>query len=185
MKTPITVPTTGDPALDFWYVFQNEGDDQGRTEIALVDAQGNVGEFMAADVLQATMTAVGETDPLVCDPSNPDNLTRPLVPRRVSLSKYAGQRILVRFNYALGAENRALSQPCGWYIDDVRLTSGTFQSIGTTTGQTFQITAPGRPSGQYGYRIVAVYTGSVSSDPSNVELAFICRKTSRRTSIPC
>lgn len=185
MKTPITVPTTGDPALDFWYVFQNEGDDQGRTEIALVDDQGNVGEFMAADVLQATMTAVGQTDPLVCDPSNPDNLTRPLVPRRVSLSKYAGQTILVRFNYALGAENRALSQPCGWYIDDVRITSGIFQSIGTTTGQTFQITAPGRPTGQYGYRVVAVYTGNVSSDLSNVELAFICRKTSRRMSIPC
>jgi len=182
MKTPITVPS-GDAALDFFYVFQNEGDDQGRTEVAIVDDQGNPGEFTAVDVLQATMTAVGQTDPLVCDPSNPDNLTRPLVPRRVDLSKFEGRRILIRFNYLLGAENRALSQPCGWYIDDVRLTSGTFQTIGTTTGQTFQVT--GRKNGQFGYRVVAVYNDGVSTAPSNVELAFVCRRTSRPQSIPC
>jgi PKD repeat protein len=182
MKTPITVPS-GDAALDFFYVFQNEGDDQGRTEIAIVDDQGNPGEWMAVDVLQATMTAVGQTDPLVCDPSNPDNLTRPLVPRRVDLSKFEGRRILIRFNYLLGAENRALSQPCGWYIDDVRFTSGTFLPIGTTTAQTFQVT--GRKNGQHGYRVVAVYNDAVSTAPSNVELAFVCRPTSRRMSIPC
>jgi PKD repeat protein len=167
MKNAITVPTTGDPALDFFYLFQNEGDDQGRTEVALVDDQGNAEEFKAVDVLQATMTAVGQTDPLVCDPSNPDNLTRPLVARRVDLSKFKGQSILIRFNYQLGGENRALSQPCGWHIDDVRMTSGTFQSIDTTGQQTFQIEC--KPNGAYGYRVLGEYEDGVVTAVSNVE----------------
>jgi hypothetical protein len=185
LKNPITIPTTGDPRLQYWNLFQNEGDDQGRVEVAPVDGQGNVGEWVPVDVIAAVQTALGGGfDRAVCDPTNPaDTLTVNLEPRSVSVGQFKGQRILVRFNYVSGPENRIPSQPCGWYIEDIALLSGTWQAIGTTTQETFQVT--GRRNGQYGYRVLGVYNDGVLTAPSNVETAFVCRKTSRQQSIPC
>jgi PKD repeat protein/Zn-dependent M28 family amino/carboxypeptidase len=186
MKTPVTIPTIigGDPELSFFSLFQSEGDDQGRVEIAQVDTLGNVGEFQAIDVQQAVNVAVGQEDPLVCDPSRPDEvLAQGFTARRISLAPYEGKTVLIRFVYFLGAENRVLSQPCGWFIDDIQMTTGTWSPIGTSTTETFQVT--GRKNGQFGYRVLGVYTDNVSTAPSNAEIVFVCRPTSRRMSIPC
>ncbi|HEV8681707.1 MAG TPA: CARDB domain-containing protein [Actinomycetota bacterium] len=173
LNEPIAVPSSGDPQLSYWSLFQNEGDDQGRVEVALTDGVTPPSEldWQAVDVIQATMTALGQEDPAICDPSNPDTLSRDFESRTVSLAGFKGKDILIRFHYRLGPENRALSQPCGWYVDDVRVESGTFATIGTTGDETFQVT--GRTNGTYAYRIVGVYTDGVSTAPSNVETALV------------
>ncbi|MDP8956036.1 MAG: M28 family peptidase [Actinomycetota bacterium] len=165
LKDPITVPSTGEPALDFFSLFLNESDDRGRIEVALVDSDGNVGEFQALDVVG------GSQEEFLCSPTNPDLETQPLAPRHVPLDGFKGKRILIRFNYQLGPSNPALSQPCGWYIDDVRVTSGSFQSIGETPAdqESFQIDC--RPNGTYGYRVKGVYEDGVTTAASNVETA--------------
>ncbi len=170
LKDPIMVPAQGDPEIAFFSLFQSEGDDQGRVEVAIDDGDPTTApEWQPVDVTQATMTALGQEDPAICDPSNPDTLGRGFENRRVSLAAYKGNRILIRFVYLLGPDNRALSQPCGWYVDDVRVQSGTFQPIGTTTAETFQVT--GRLNGTYGYRVIGVYTDGVATAPSNTEVA--------------
>jgi hypothetical protein len=51
----------------------------------------------------------------------------------------------------------------------LRVQSGTFAEIGTTTERSFQVA--GRAGGVYGYRVVGVYTDGVSTAPSNTETA--------------
>lgn len=171
LKEPIAVPLEGETEVSFWSLFQNEGDDQGRVEAAPVDDAGNVGEWQAVDVTQAVFTALGDPhDPAVCSTLNPEEtLAQGFGHRRASLGRFKGKQVLVRFVYFLGAENRALSHPCGWYIDDIRVHSGTYQEIGTTTGQTFQVS--GRRNGTYGYRVTGVYRDGVKTAPSNAESA--------------
>lgn len=167
MKTPIDVPA-GDPELSFWSIFQSEGDDQGRVEVALTDDDPATPlEWQALEVIQAVNTAAGQDDFRVCDPSNPSTLQRDFFNTTASLAAYRGKRILLRFVYSLGAENRALSQPCGWYVDDIRLSAGTWSQVGTTGEETFSVT---RGPGTYGYRVVAQYADGVRSAPSNTEV---------------
>ncbi len=170
LKEPIAVPLQGEPELTFWSLFQNEGDDQGRVEVALVDDQGNVGEWSAVDVTQAVLTALGDPhDPAICNPSDPEMFTEVLRHRRVNLTGFGGKTILLRFVYLLGPEDRRLSHSCGWYVDDIRLQSGTFQEIGMTPDQTFRVT--GRSNGTYAYRVTGVYNDGVTTAPSNTEVA--------------
>jgi hypothetical protein len=170
LKDPLSVPSQGDPELSFFSLFQSEGDDQGRVEVAIDDGDTTTEpDWQPVDVTQATMTALGQQDPAICDPSNPDTVNQDFENRRVSLAAYRGKLILLRFVYLLGPDNRAASQPCGWYVDDVRVQSGTFQPIGTTTQETFPVTS--RPNGTYAYRIIGVYTDGVATAPSNTETA--------------
>lgn len=172
MKEPINVPLSGDTDLAFWSLFQNEGDDQGRIEVALVDNDPATDpEWQALDVIRATNTALGQTDPYICDPSNPATLEQGFESRQVSLAGFNGKKLLVRFVYLLGAENRAVSQPCGWYLDDIRIQSGTFAQIGTSTTEMFEVA--GRSNGTYAYRVTGVYTDGVRTAPSNVEIAVV------------
>jgi PKD repeat protein len=174
-KTAIAVPQTGDPQLSYWSLFQNEGDDQGRLEVALTDGTQDPSdphlEWMAVDVVQAPPTFVGDPfQPLVCDTANPDkSLTTDFQYRAADLGKFKGKQVFMRFNYVLGPENRRTSHPCGWYVEDVLVSSGNFEAIGTTQEETFQVQC--RPNGRYGYRVRAVYTDNVTTAPSNVESA--------------
>jgi uncharacterized repeat protein (TIGR01451 family) len=177
LKDPISVPAEGEPQLAYWSIFQNEGDDQGRVEVALDDGDPSTDpDWLAVDVIQAVNTALGQEDPAICDPSNPDTLNQGFENRRVSLARFKGKDILVRFNYLSGPENRALSQPCGWYVDDVQVSSGTWSVIGTTRGKTFDVS--GRTNGTYGYRVTGIYTDGVSTAPSNIELARVTQAPS-------
>jgi PKD repeat protein len=172
LKNPISVPSAGDPELQFWSLFQSEGDDQGRTEIAQF-SPGTPPEQLqweAADVIQAVNTAAGgPEDHRVCDPSNPNTVNRPFEHKRIALDQYKGKQILVRFNYSLGAEDRALSQPCGWYVDDISLFTGTWVTEGNTTNQDFLVT--GTPNGTWAYRVKGIYNDGVATGASNVEIA--------------
>jgi uncharacterized repeat protein (TIGR01451 family) len=175
LKNPITVPAEGDPQLSYWSLFQNEGDDQGRVEVALTDGSTPPGEldWQAVEVLQAVNTALGQEDPLICDPSNPDTVNQGFENRAISLAGFKGKQILLRFNYFSGPENRTVSQPCGWHVDDIQIASGTWSQIGTAPDTTFQVS--GRTRGTYGYRVLGEYNDGVTTAPSNVEVAQVTR----------
>jgi PKD repeat protein len=165
-KAPLTVPTKGDPELTYWSLFQNEGDDSGRVEIALT-APGTPADQLrwdAVDVIQGQY----------CDPQEPDvTLTREMESRRIDLAKYAGKQILVRFHYQTGPDNRAATQPCGWYVDDISLHAGTWTQIGTSKEKQFVVSD--RPNGTYAYRVKGIYNDAVSTAASNPELAKVTK----------
>jgi PKD repeat protein len=171
LKSPITIPAEGDPELQYWSLFQNEGDDQGRLEVALTTGSTPADQLQweAVDVIQATNTALGGSDPAVCDPSNPDTLAEGFASRRADLTPFKGKQILIRFNYALGAENRAASQPCGWYVDDISMYTGTWNVVGESSQPRFQVR--NRPNLLWAYRVKGVYTDGVATAASNVEMA--------------
>lgn len=167
-KEPFVVPAAN-PELSYFSLFQNEGDDQGRVEVAQVAPDGTVGEWEAVDVIQATSTAAGGPfDRAICNPSEPQTFTTGFENRRADLLPFRGKQILVRISLRYGPENRALSQPCGWYVDDLRISAGTFAPIGSTPTKTFEVA--GRPNGTFAYRILAVYQSGIQTAPSNTEV---------------
>ena len=171
LKQALTVPK-GSATLSYWSLFQNEGDDKGIVEVA---SAANPTDFKAVDTIAAVNTAVGETDEAVCDPSQPGTLQRGLVERRADLGAYTGQDVIVRFNMVYGPENRAASQPCGWYVDDIRITTGSFEPIGESLTKAF--TVKDRPAGTYAYRIKGAYTDGVLTAASNEEPVRVTRAT--------
>jgi PKD repeat protein len=169
LKQPFEVPKEGEALLTYASLFQMEGDDQGRVEVARDDGNPDTPlEWQAVEVLQATATAAGDADPLVCDPSQPATSEEPLRRRQADLGRFKGARVLVRFVLRNGADNRAVSQPCGWYIDDIRVQAGTWTEIGTTATRAFDVF--GKTAGTYGYRVRGVYNDGVTTAPSNAEV---------------
>lgn len=77
----------------------------------------------------------------------------------------------MRFVYLLGPDDRALSQPCGWCVDYVRVQTGEFEPLGTTTGTSFAV--GNRRNGTYAYRVNGVYSDGVTTAPSNIETAAV------------
>lgn len=178
-KAPISVPATGEPELAYWSLFQNEGDDQGRVEVALT-APGTPADqlqWQAVDVVQSVPSSVGgPPSPHICDASNPDStLTQGFELRRAALSPFKGKDILVRFNYVPGPDDRAASQPCGWYVDDISLYTGVWSTLGNSTETQFAVTR--RPNGTLAYRVKGVYTDGIDTAASNVEFAKVTKST--------
>jgi len=123
LKQSILIPADGTTTIDYWSLWQNEGDDSGSLEVALAD-DGTVGKFRRIKSETVQNTAAGETDPQACDPTRPDiTLQEPFEKLSASLQQYAGHKIVLRFNLTYGTENRPVSQPCGWYLDDVVVTT--------------------------------------------------------------
>jgi hypothetical protein len=133
MKNPLLIPADGATSLEYWSLWQNEGDDFGAAEAAVV-TNGAIGKFKRIVSETVQNTAAGETDPRACDPSQPNStLVAPFVKMTGNLSAFAGQKIVLRFNMTFGAENRPVSQPCGWYVDDILInTTGTPGNAGST-----------------------------------------------------
>jgi hypothetical protein len=124
IKEPFIIPADGETILSYWSLFQNEGDDQGRSEIAPISADGKVGAFKVLKSEAATNVAAGQNDPRACDVSRPDYTNSiTFEEQKVSLKGYTGFKVLIRFNQKYGAENRPVSQPCGWYVDDINVTT--------------------------------------------------------------
>lgn len=175
MKSPLAVPVEGDPRLSYASIFQSEGDDQGRVEVATTD--GTIPpeqlSWEPVDIVAATQTALGQTDEAICNPSEPGTFTSDFQARTADLGRYSGETILVRFVYVLGPADRALSQPCGWYVDDVAVGSGTFSEIATTQAQNYEVTD--RAAGEYAYRIIGRYTDGVETSASNIESIEVTR----------
>ncbi|MGH2662203.1 MAG: hypothetical protein ACRDH8_05245 [Actinomycetota bacterium] len=113
----------------------------------------------------------GSAGEFICDPTDPATLEQGFANRKVSLDRFAGNQILIRFNYVLGPTNPALSQPCGWYVDDISLFSANWVPQGNTTNENFPII--GRQNGTYAYRVLGVYTDGITTAPSNPELATV------------
>jgi PKD repeat protein len=175
LNQPITVERDErDFELGYWSLFKNEGDDQGRVEVAIEDDNPDTPlRWQAVDVIQAVNTAAGSTDPYIFQPGDPESLTGDFEFRRINLGGFKGRKLLLRFVYVAGPDNRAASQPAGWYIDDIRVMGGTWRSIGTTTTKNFEVF--GKAAGTYWYRVKAVYTGGVETAPSNVEKVTVTR----------
>ena len=153
-KAPFVVPADGVTELSFWWTYINEGDDEGLTQVAIVDESGAVGKFTNVNKIQAVNVAAGEQDTRTCDPSNPATFSQSMTEQKVKLGAYAGRRIMLRFNMKYGTENRPLSQPCGWWIDDIVVnTTGTPGNAapaggGTTTPSTAPPAAQPAPAPQ-------------------------------------
>ena len=171
LKETVAVPG-GSPTLSYFSLFQNEGDDRGIVEVAVDDGRN---AFEPVDTIAAVNTAAGQTDAAVCDPTNPATQQEGLVQRTADLTKYAGKRIRLRFRMVYGPNNRALSQPCGWYVDDVRVASGSFLRIATTPADRTTFVVADRPRGTFAYRIRGRYADDIATGSSNVEAVTVTR----------
>ena len=158
LKAPIAIPEKGEPSLSYFSLFQNEGDDEGRVEAAIEDGNPDTPlQWQPIDVIGGLF-----------DPQDPTGTaSAELEPRAASLGRFRGKQILLRFNYMLGAEDRVASQPAGWYIDDIKVESGTWKEIGTSSTKNFEVF--GKAKGTYGYRVKGVYNDGIETAPSNAE----------------
>jgi hypothetical protein len=154
LKEPFVVPADGETTVKYWSMFQNEGDDQGLLELAVVPEGGGKPAWKKLKAETATATAAGDVDPRACDPSRPETQQVTFEEQSASLGPYKGVKVLIRFNLKYGAENRPVSHPCGWYLDDIRvLTTGTPGKTGATqaTPTTTTTTTPtAKPSVTFG-----------------------------------
>ena len=131
-KTPILVPADGKTTVAFWSLFQNEGDDAGLVEAA-VATDGKPAWKKVAAVKLETNTVGGPYVRNYCDPTHPaETATEDFEEIKGDLAAYAGKKILLRWNLKYGDENRAATQPCGWWVDDIAITTtGTPGNAGT------------------------------------------------------
>ena len=132
-KTPITIPADGKTTVSFFSLFQNEGDDSGTLEVAIVGQ--TTGKNAWKKVAAVKLETSSATDPNYvsgyCN-SRPEVHVQGFEEIKGDFSAYAGKEVLVRFNYKLGNENRQTSFPCGWYVDDLKIvTTGTPGLAGT------------------------------------------------------
>ena len=136
-KQTIVIPADGTTTLSFWSLYQNEGDDTGLVEAA-VDTGGALAWKRVA-VIQPPPSAAGE--PYVagyCDPTHPaETAIEPFAEVKGNFDAFKGERVFLRFNMRYGAENRSATQPCGWYVDDIVIsTTGTPGNTGGGGGGT-------------------------------------------------
>ncbi|HEX2084583.1 MAG TPA: M28 family peptidase [Solirubrobacteraceae bacterium] len=170
LKERIKVPA-GSAVLSFWSIFQMEGDDRGVVEVATTDAPE---AFDPVLTIAAPPTSIGSFDHRICDPSNPtQTLTTDFTPYNVELGQYSGKEVIVRFKLVSGGENRAASQPCGWYVDDLRIAGGAFRPIGESLEQKFEVRDKAR--GTWAYRVRGIYNDGIFTAASNVELVNVTR----------
>ena len=149
IKESFVVPANGDTNVKYWSLFQNEGDDAGALEVA-VDTGGKL-TWKKIKSETAVNTGAGDTDPRACDPSQPATQEVPFEEQTGSLAAYKGAKVLIRFNLIYGAENRPVSHPCGWYLDDIRvLTTGTPGAAGPPTPPGVAPAPAARPEVKFG-----------------------------------
>lgn len=147
-KQPIVIPADGKTTVSFWSLFQNEGDDQGAFEAAIVGKETQKGAWkkVAAVKLASSSATDPEWVPGYCT-HRPEVHTQEFEELKGDFSALAGQTVLVRFNLTYGTENRQTSFPCGWYVDDLKIaTTGTPGKLGTPA--TPSVAGPPVPSGE-------------------------------------
>ena len=123
-KKSILIPADGKTTVSFWSLFQNEGDDAGQFEAALASNPTAKGAWkkIAAVKLETSDATNPEYVPGYCV-ARPQVFTQGFEELKGDFSAFAGKEVLVRFNYKLGGENRQTSFPCGWYVDDLMITT--------------------------------------------------------------
>ena len=136
LKEPIVIPADGETTISYWSFYNSEGDDAGISQIAPIGADGKPGAWKTIKQEAVQNAAAGDTDPKACDPSRPDTPVG-FEEQKASLKAYAGFKVLIRFNLKYGAENRPVTHPCGWYVDDINVTTtGTPGKLGGDSGTT-------------------------------------------------
>lgn len=83
------------------------------------------------------------------------------------LIDYIGQSLRVRFRYDNGVASFPPDSP-GWWIDDVVISGGSWQTIAVTGAAVTSYTVNGRLADQYFYRVRGLYTDGTVSGWSNV-----------------
>ena len=126
LKNPILVPVDGKTTIDFWSLFQNEGDDGGLVEAAVATEAKLTWKRVAAVKLEPN-SAGGPYIRNYCDPTHPaETAAEDFEEIKADLGAYAGKKIMLRWNLKYGNENRSATQPCGWWVDDISIkTTGT------------------------------------------------------------
>ena len=123
IKNPLLVPADGKTTVAFWSLFQNEGDDAGLVEAAVATDGKPAWKRVAAVKVEAN-TAGGPYVRNYCDPTHPAEMAQEEFEEiKGDLAAYAGKKIMLRWNLKYGNENRSATQPCGWWVDDIAITT--------------------------------------------------------------
>ena len=146
-----------DAELSYWSSYVNDNNDRGLVEAAIDD--GSPDEELDWQVVDRVPTTNFFNVPQ-------DEAGYPTVfeQRRVDLGAFAGQKVKLRFVYALSASQFVNVIRAGWYVDDISVDTGTFKRVGETTEKSLSI-GP-RAQGLYAYRVRAIY-GDTATLPSN------------------
>ena len=155
-----SVPLAEDAELTYWSSYANDLNDRARVEAAVDD--GGPLEWKVVDRVTTTNFFNVPTDEL----TYPSEMEQ----RRVDLSRFAGERVRLRFVYAFGASQYVNVFRTGWYVDDIRVDTGTFRSIGEPPEKGMSVS--GRSAGTYSYRVRALYddVASRASAPETIRV---------------
>ncbi|HVL88764.1 MAG TPA: hypothetical protein VM841_00870 [Actinomycetota bacterium] len=134
---PMKVPSGVETTLSWWDWLAAEGDDA-----VFVDVHDGRDW---ANVYQASR-------PLGADGAAPGLLNEPFNFHSIDLTRFAGKAIKLRFRFATGPDNRALSSPMfGWYVDDIAISTAAWRTIAAVPGTSY--TRANLPDGEYFYRV--------------------------------
>lgn len=87
---------------------------------------------------------------------------------QLDLSEWIGRQLLLRFRYDNGVVSFAPDSP-GWWLDEITVNAGEWQTIGMTGPDTHSFVVGGRIPGRYYYRVRALYADGSASAWSNVQ----------------
>ena len=162
LDTPFAL--AADAELTYWSSYANDLNDVSRVEAA-VDEGGPLAWKTVDEVKTSNFFNV-PTDELL--------YPKGMQLRRADLSRFAGKTVRLRFVYALGSSQYVNVFRTGWYVDDIRVDTGTFAAIAEPTSKTY--TVDKRRRGTYAYRVRALYADDSATRASNVETVTVTRK---------
>jgi PKD repeat protein len=157
LKDPVALDAPG--TLSYWSSFANDVNDEGRVEVAVADGEP---QWKTVDTL-----VTGENDYYTL-PTDAGTYPSTMRLRTVDLSPFTGKRVRIRFVYALGPTQYVNVLRTGWYVDDIRVDTGTYSSIGEPTAKAMTVT--GKTAGTYAYRVLAKFADGETTAASNVEV---------------
>ena len=167
LKQPIAIPADSDAVLSYWSYYRNDLTDQGTVEVAIDDGNPDTApDWATVDAIKGddqTAWLPGLDIALEGQPAQ----TEEMVQRRADLSRYAGQKVLLRFRNNITTRDGVFIQKYGWYVDDIQVEADTFRPIGESATESFEVT--GRDRGEYAYRVRGVYEDGLSTAGSNTE----------------
>ena len=167
LKDSISVPAGSEPSLSYWSYYRNDLTDVASVEVAVDDGdQATPPDWSTVDAILGD-NEVAYLPGVDVAVNGEAAQTEEMAQRRVDLSRYAGQKILLRFRNNLTSRNGVFVQRYGWYVDDIVVEADDFAVIGETGAESFEVA--GRADGEYAYRVRGVYEDGQSTAPSNTE----------------
>jgi len=165
LKEPVTVGKGGNVSLSYGSNFVNDAGDVGVAQVAVVDGSTKEPDWVTVDTVK---NGAGDADSLsIFEQQQMDDSRPAYTVRFVDLTRFGGRKVKVRFIYRLGEHDTIPFARTGWYVDNVKLVSGSYREIGVTSDK--QFTVSGRRKGTHAYRVKAVFADGVKSSASNAE----------------